>query len=210
MSWPNRPGSYTNDRTVNPTQNGTEMFIVPIRKTCPGLYENILNSYKALSSKHEWSLLFFDDLVIFSHFKVSRVDPGAEFPLTALSAGNLTGVSKQQPLLSCYPEKRRNQPHKGRSRLLNSYGLLILPIGSNFFKRCGKRHFSSKDTCCNKFRSLGPLIFTRSSYQNISDVFGKLSLFYGLWQSFVTIGSCNHLMRITSTYVGSTKKREVL
>ena len=72
------------------------MFIVLIRKTCPGLYDNILNSYKAVSSKIEWSLLFFDDLVIFSHFKVSRVDPGAESPRATVSAGNLTtGVSKQ-------------------------------------------------------------------------------------------------------------------
>ena len=55
--------------------------------------------------------VFFDDLVIFSHFKVSGVDPGAEFPRAAVAAGNLTGVSKQQPLISCYPEKRRSQPH---------------------------------------------------------------------------------------------------
>ena len=111
MSWPKRPESYTNDRTVNPTQKGTEMFIVLIRKTCPGLNENILNSYKALSSKNEWLLLFSDDLVIFSHFKVSGVDPGAEFLCTTVAAGNLTRVPKQQPLLSCYPAKRRNQPH---------------------------------------------------------------------------------------------------
>ena len=32
------------------------------------------------------------------------------------------------------------------------------------------------------------------------------SLFHRFWQSFVIIGSCNHLMRIISTYVGSTKK----
>ena len=70
------------------------MFIVLIRKACSGLDENILNSYKALSSKNEWSLLFFDDLVIFSHFKVSRVDSGAELPRTAVAAGNLTGVAK--------------------------------------------------------------------------------------------------------------------
>ena len=63
------------------------MFIVVVRKTCPGLYENILNSCKALSSKNEWSLLFSDDLVIFSHFKVSRVDRGAEFSLAAIARG---------------------------------------------------------------------------------------------------------------------------
>ena len=41
----------------------------------------ILNSCKALS---EWSLFFSDDLVMFSHFKVSSIDPelrpGSEFP----------------------------------------------------------------------------------------------------------------------------------
>ena len=35
------------------------------------------------------------------------------------------------------------------------------------------------------------------------------SLFHGFWQSFVTIGLCNHLMRIISTYVGNTKKSEI-
>ena len=37
----------------------------------------------------------------------------------------------------------------------------------------------------------------------------KLSKLYGFWQSFVTIGSCNHLMRIISMYVGNTKKSEI-
>ena len=35
------------------------------------------------------------------------------------------------------------------------------------------------------------------------------SLSNGFWQSFVTIGSCNHLMRIISTYVDNTKKSEI-
>ena len=35
------------------------------------------------------------------------------------------------------------------------------------------------------------------------------SPFHGFWQSFVSIGSCNHLMRVISTYVGNTKKSEV-
>ena len=35
------------------------------------------------------------------------------------------------------------------------------------------------------------------------------SLFHGFWQSFITIGSCNHLIRIISTYVGNTKKSEI-
>ena len=90
------------------------MLIMQIRKSCPLNYENISNSHKAPSSKNEWSLLFSDDLVSFSHFKVSSVNPelrlGAEFPCTTVAAGNLTGVSKQQPSLGCYPEKRKNQP----------------------------------------------------------------------------------------------------
>ena len=35
------------------------------------------------------------------------------------------------------------------------------------------------------------------------------SPFHGCLQSFVTIGSCNHLMRIISRYVGSTKESEI-
>ena len=34
--------------------------------------------------------------------------------------------------------------------------------------------------------------------------------FHGIWQSFVIIGSFNHLMRIISTYVGNIKKSEVM
>ena len=55
---------------VNPTEKGTEKFDAE-KKNLPRLYENILNSYKALSSKNEWSLFFSDQLIIFSHFKVS-------------------------------------------------------------------------------------------------------------------------------------------
>ena len=67
---------------------------------------------------------FFDDLVIFFHFKVSRVDPGAEFLREAVAAGNLIGVSEEQPLLSCYPEKRRSQPYLGEIKA-SSYRLLL-------------------------------------------------------------------------------------
>ena len=35
------------------------------------------------------------------------------------------------------------------------------------------------------------------------------SLFYGFWQSFITIRSCNHLMRIILTYVSNAKKNEI-
>ena len=40
-------------------------------------------------------------------------------------------------------------------------------------------------------------------------VAGIYSLSPGVWQSFVKIRSCNHLMRIISTYVDNTKKSEI-
>ena len=46
-------------------------------------------------------------------------------------------------------------------------------------------------------------------YPALPTVWSAYSLFHGFWQSFVTIGLCNHLMRIISTYVGNTKKSEI-
>ena len=43
----------------------------------------------------------------------------------------------------------------------------------------------------------------------VNDNTNMYSLFHGFWQSFVTIRSYNHLMRIISTYVGNTKKSEI-
>ena len=50
-----------------------------------------------------------------------------------------------------------------------------------------------------------------SYYLGQSSYLGRntYSPFHGFWQSFVTIGSCNHLVRIISTYVGNTKKSEI-
>ena len=71
------------------------MFVMLITKPCSGLYENIHDSHKTLTSKNEWSLFFCYDLVIFSHFKVDpELRLGAEFPHAAVTAGNLTSVSK--------------------------------------------------------------------------------------------------------------------
>ena len=87
-----------------------------IRKTCTGLYSSILNSYKSLS---EWSLFLSDNLVIFSPFKFNLVGPElrsrAEFPHFAVTVGNLTSVSKQQPLLSlvAIPKNVGANPIKG-------------------------------------------------------------------------------------------------
>ena len=45
--------------------------------------------------------------------------------------------------------------------------------------------------------------------QEISARETVIGLFHGLWESFVTMGLCNHLMRIISTCVGNTKKSEI-
>ena len=47
---------------------------------------------------------------------------------------------------------------------------------------------------------------TKKSFEQISIDY---SLSPGVLQSFVTIRSCNHLMRIISTYVDNTKKSEI-
>ena len=52
----------------------------------------------------------------------------------------------------------------------------------------------------------GSNTFFGLTFQSVGPLY---SLFHGFWQSFVTIGSCNHLMRIISTYVGNTKKSEI-
>ena len=47
----------------------------------------------------------------------------------------------------------------------------------------------------------------------LHSILTSLVYFYSLspavWQSFVTIRSCNHLIRIISTYVDNTKKSEI-
>ena len=54
--------------------------------------------------------------------------------------------------------------------------------------------------CCN--------LFSGVELSKISFCF-IYSLSPGVWQSFVTIRSCNHLMRIIATYVDNTKKSEI-
>ena len=51
----------------------------------------------------------------------------------------------------------------------------------------------------DRFQDVGVYLCVALSY----------SPFHGFWQSFITKGSCNHLMRIISTYVGNTKKSEI-
>ena len=42
-----------------------------------------------------------------------------------------------------------------------------------------------------------------------NDIQHDYSLSPGVWQSFLAIRSCNHLMRIISMYVDNTKKSEI-
>ena len=102
---------------VNPTEKGTEKFMMLKRKTCSGLYEDILNSYKALSYKNEWSLFFCNHLITFSDFKVSWIGPelrlGAEFSHAAVTTGNLTSVSKQHRCLVAIPKNVGADPIRG-------------------------------------------------------------------------------------------------
>ena len=66
------------------------MFIVLIGRTRTS--REYSNSYEALSSKNEWPLSFTDDLVIFSHFKVSCV-----YPERAAILKNLTSETRAVP-----------------------------------------------------------------------------------------------------------------
>ena len=76
-----------------------------------------------------------------------------------------------------------------------------------------------------KYYLLGVKIFNKQKYlpqfypkhfesqQVSSGGNNAINFFYslspGVWQSFVTIRSSNHLMRIISTYVDNTKKSEI-
>ena len=61
---------------------------------------------------------------------------------------------------------------------------------------------------CNSSKLKASSQEERVSYgRNTSKIYYSLSP--GVWQSFVTIRSCNHLMRIISTYVNNTKKSEI-
>ena len=61
-------------------------------------------------------------------------------------------------------------------------------------------------------KSLGFFCQIKTNKQHIDPVRCEqlnYSRFHGFWQSFVTIGSCNHLMRIIPTYVTSATQRKV-
>ena len=65
---------------------------------------------------------------------------------------------------------------------------------------------------CNlryKIPSYIPVVFHNLSGTTLICLLGNYSLSPGVWQSFVTIRSCNHIMRIISRYVDNTKKSEI-
>ena len=68
-------------------------------------------------------------------------------------------------------------------------------------------HQSSLTLGLHAMLSLTHVFLSDSDLNTKSDV--GYSLSPGVWQSFVTIRSCNHLMRIISTYVDNTKKSEI-
>ena len=54
------------------------MFIVLIRRTCPGFHENILTPFRLSALRmSEWPLIFTDDLVIFSQLSLTKFRLGA-------------------------------------------------------------------------------------------------------------------------------------
>ena len=62
-------------------------------------------------------------------------------------------------------------------------------------------------------KALGAVKVIKDQIQYRSQSFVNLARDYslspGVWQSFVTIRSCNHLMRTISMYVDNTKKSEI-
>ena len=59
-----------------------------------------------------------------------------------------------------------------------------------------------------KNASVQIIVSVKRASQNTSVVSLK-TIPHGLWQSFITIASCNHIMRIISTYVSNTNKSDV-
>ena len=98
---------------------------------------------------------------------------------------------------------------------------LLLKLKSKFDQNSEipGRHFCASMRLCTQPATLGGYLrFFQtemfSMYENCDCFkFPNVTLTYspsdGFWQSFVTIGSCNHLMRIISTYVGNTRKSEI-
>ena len=84
---------------VNRTQKGTEMFIMLTRKTCPGLYENILNSHKALRTSGRCF-----SLMNLSFYPTTK---SAELTLSSDLALNFPGRQQQRRISQAYPSNSR-------------------------------------------------------------------------------------------------------
>ena len=89
---------------------------------------------------------------------------------------------------------------------------LLMLKRKKFMEKCMQKgpaqtgHYSP-----NWFNCLIVCLFWAKSGKYYSEKREKLmySLSPGVWQSFVTIRSCNHLIRIISTFVDNTKKSEI-
>ena len=68
-------------------------------------------------------------------------------------------------------------------------------------------HFNCSEPTYKSQRIKLPDVIEMCDQLNVNAL--SYSLSPGVWQSFVTIRSCNHLMRIISTYVDNTKKNEI-
>ena len=72
------------------------------------------------------------------------------------------------------------------------------------------KNFEIRTVLLRNWRSWKPYLSDdHCSFHKFSSWLCNYSLSPGVWQSFVTIRSCNHLMRIISTYLDNTKKTEI-
>ena len=103
-------------------------------------------------------------------------------------------------------------------RLLSTWRFLCVGnVQRAKFKELIYYHHGSCGPSLTGKTSLVSLIFTHGTHRNVKNRWMRSSLYRhqnyslspGVWQSFVTIRSCNHLMRIISTYVDNTKKSEI-
>ena len=94
-------------------------------------------------------------------------------------------------------ERGRYAPNDRGVKLLDFANYLNL-FPTNLLSTC-RGPLETFVSHCGRFKSTIDYILYFPAY----------SLSPGVWQSFVTIRSCNHLMRIISTYVDNTKKSEI-
>ena len=71
------------------------------------------------------------------------------------------------------------------------------------------KHFQTNVGLSHSFIKVTKFYKDCDNHFKMNYIVDDYSLSPGVWQSFVTIRSCNHLMRIISTYVDNTKKSEI-